>query len=152
MELELNNELTLKDIELLANDLSNKFKERPINLALVIEDIGLKAEYSKGMSMPTYLDQNNKTIYLNEDINIKENLYKIAYEIGKYLINNIEGLDESKVRLEKEEVFATNLMLPYVELRNKMMIGYTPEHIKNTFLVPLNIAEERYNYIASKID
>lgn len=144
------------DIKKLVNDLLNKkedFKNRPLNIASIIEYLGLNAEYKDNVENFIQLDYDNKTIYINKDsVDIKYKLFQIAVEIGKFFLNKNFGLSNDPNREIEANVFAIELLMPYNEFRNKMLIGYSIDNLKDTFNVSYEVAYNRYQYIAKKLD
>lgn len=133
----------------LLNEKEN-FKIRPLNLAEILKHLNLNAEYKTELDNHILFDFNNKTIYIKKDeVDIKQKLYHIAVAIGNFILNNNSN------DLAKEidaNIFAIELLMPYNEFRNKMLLGYTVEHLKEHFNVSYEVAYYRYNSIAKKLD
>lgn len=128
------------------------FEKRPLNLSEILVFLGLNAEYKENVKNFVQLNRNTKTIEINkDDVDIKLKFYKIAVEIGKYVIDSNFGVSDSEARNIQNHIFAINLLMPYNETRNKILIGYTPDHLADYFNVSYEVAHYRYNYIVNRI-
>lgn len=136
-------------------------KTRPVNLAIIIEKLGLKATYKEDMTDYALLNPMDKTIYVLKDNQpIKEKIFAIAHEIGHWVLhsrdrerprlnfNGNESLNKVLVEEEKEaNSFAFELLMPYEETRNLIIFGYSVNYIASHFGVPIEKAYMRYNEI-----
>ena len=140
-------------------------KTRPVNLAIIIQALGLKATYKEDMNDYALLNPMDKTIYiLKNDQPIRDKIFAIAHEIGHWILHsrdkerprlNFHGneiLDKILVEEEKEaNAFAFELLMPYEETRNLIVFGYEVNHIANHFGVPTQLAYLRCNEIYNMI-
>ncbi len=143
------------DVKNLVNNLlhEKELEFSPLNLASIIENLGLNAEYKDNVENFVQLDNINKTIYINNDgVNMKFKLYQIAVEIGKFVLNQNFGESNTLKREAEANIFAIELLMPYNKFRNKMIFGYSIDNLSNYFNVSYEVAEHRYNYIAKKLD
>lgn len=130
------------------------FKKTPIDLSLVIKHLGLNAIYKENVENLVKLDEVNKVIEINKDeVKIEFKFYKIAKEIASYYLNQKLGKVEEKDlnRIKLENIFAIELLMPYNETRNKIMLGYSVENLSKHFNVTDEIARNRYNNIYNRI-
>ena len=130
------------------------FKKTPIDLSLVIKHLGLNAIYKENVENLVKLDEINKIIEINKDeVKIEFKFYKIAKEIASYYLNQKLGKVEEKDlnRIKLENIFAIELLMPYNETRNKIMLGYSVENLSKHFNVTDEIARNRYNNIYNRI-
>lgn len=140
-------------------------KTRPVNLATIITELGLKAVYKEDMNDYALLNPMDKTIYvLKNDQPIRDKLFAIAHEIGHWMLHsrdrerprinfhNNEQLDKILVEEEREaNEFAFELLMPYEETRNLIIFGYSVNYIASHFGVPIEKAYMRYNEIHQMI-
>lgn len=140
-------------------------KTRPVNLATIITELGLKAIYKEDMNDYALLNPMDKTIYvLKNDQPIRDKIFAIAHEIGHWVLHsrnrerprpNLHGneaLDQALIEEEKEaNAFAFELLMPYDEVRNMILFGYSVNYIANNFGVPIEKAYMRYNEIHQMI-
>ena len=141
-------------------------KTRPVNLATIITELGLKATYKEDMNDYALLNPLNKTIYvLKNDQPIRDKIFAIAHEIGHWILHSrdkerprfdFSGKDRpsDKVLIEEEKEansFAFELLMPYEETRNLIIFGYSVNYIASHFGVPIETAYRRYNEIHQMI-
>lgn len=140
-------------------------KTRPVNLATIITELGLKATYKEDMTDYALLNPMDKTIYVLKDNQpIKEKIFAISHEIGHWVLhsrdkerprlnfNSNESLNKVFVEEEKEaNAFAFELLMPYEETRNMILFGYSINYIASHFGVSLDMAYARYNEICQMI-
>lgn len=141
-------------------------KTRPVNLATIITELGLKAIYKEDMNDYALLNPLDKTIYvLKNDQPIRDKLFAIAHEIGHWILHSrdkerprfdFSGKDRpsDKVLIEEEKeanAFAFELLMPYEETRNLIIFGYSVNYIASHFGVPIEKAYMRYNEIHQMI-
>ena len=138
---------------------------RPVNLATIITELGLKATYKEDMTDYALLNPMDKTIYVLKDNQpIKEKIFAIAHEMGHWVLHsrdkerprlnfhNNEQLDKVLVEEEKEaNAFAFELLMPYEETRNMILFGYSINYIASHFGVSLDMAYARCNEIYQMI-
>ena len=143
----------------------NLEKARPVNLATIITELGLKAIYKEDMTDYALLNPVDKTIYVLKDNQpIKEKIFAIAHEIGHWVLhsrdkerprlnfNGNESLNKVLIEEEKEaNVFAFELLMPYEETRNMILFGYSINYIASHFGVSLDMAYARCNEIYQMI-
>ena len=139
----------------------NLEKTYPINLAVIIKKLGLNATYKEDMNDYALLNPMDKTIYiLKNDQPIRDKIFAIAHEIGHWILHsrdkerprlNFHGnetLDKVLIEEEKEaNAFSFELLMPYDEVRNMIMLGYDPNYMAEYFAVPIETAYRRYNEI-----
>lgn len=64
-------------------------KTRPVNLATIITELGLKATYKEDMNNYALLNPLDKTIYvLKNDQPIRDKIFAIAHEIGHWVLHS----------------------------------------------------------------
>lgn len=141
-------------------------KTRPVNLATIITELGLKATYKEDLTDYALLNPLDKTIYvLKNDQPIRDKLFAIAHEIGHWILHSrdkerprfdFSGKDRpsDKVLIEEEKeanAFAFELLMPYEETRNLIIFGYSVNYIASHFGVPIEAAYRRYNEIHQMI-
>lgn len=140
-------------------------KTRPVNLATIITELGLKATYKEDMNDYALLNPLDKTIYvLKNDQPIRDKIFAIAHEIGHWVLhsrdkerprlnfNGNESLDKVLIEEEREaNAFAFELLMPYEETRNMILFGYSVNYIASCFGVPIEKAYMRYNQIHQMI-
>lgn len=138
---------------------------RPVNLATIITELGLKAIYKEDLTDYALLNPMDKTIYvLKNDQPIRDKIFAVAHEIGHWVLHsrnrerprpNLHGneaLDQALIDEEKEaNSFAFELLMPYDEVRNMILFGYSVNYIANNFGVPIEAAYRRYNEIHQMI-
>ena len=143
----------------------NLEKARPVNLATIITELGLKAIYKEDMTDYALLNPVDKTIYVLKDNQpIKEKIFAIAHEIGHWVLhsrdkerprlnfNSNESLNKVLIEEEKEaNAFAFELLMPYEETRNMILFGYSINYIASHFGVSLDMAYARCNEIYQMI-
>jgi hypothetical protein len=136
-------------------------KTRPVNLAIIIQALGLKATYKEDMNDYALLNPMDRTIYiLKNDQPIRDKIFAVAHEIGHWILHSRDKerprldfygnkrLDKVLIEEEKEaNGFAFELLMPYDEVRNMILIGYEPNYIADYFAVPIEAAYRRYNEI-----
>lgn len=145
---------------------SEASQTRPINLAIIIEELGLKATYKEDMNDYALLNPMDKTIYvLKNDQPIRDKIFAVAHEIGHWILHSqdkerprfdFSGKDRpsDKVLIEEEKEansFAFELLMPYEETRNLIIFGYSVNYIASHFCVPIETAYRRYNEIHQMI-
>ena len=145
----LNNDKTLKDF--------------PINLANVLENLNLKAEYSNEIENKALLDPLKKMIYIkDDDLPMKRKLFSVAHEIGHWVLHsrdkkrprkNYDDIEnDDKLAEEKEaNAFAAELLMPYSEVRKLIMLSYGIADLADYFNVSYAFSSNRYNFIINKI-
>lgn len=140
-------------------------KTRPVNLATIITELGLKATYKEDLTDYALLNPLDKTIYvLKNDQPIRDKLFAVAHEIGHWVLHlrdkerprlNFHGNEQlDKVLIEEEReanAFAFELLMPYEETRNLIIFGYSVNYIASHFGVPIEKAYMRYNEIHQMI-
>lgn len=141
-------------------------KTRPVNLATIITELGLKAIYKEDMNDYALLNPLDKTIYvLKNDQPIRDKIFAVAHEIGHWILHSrdkerprfdFSGKDRpsDKVLIEEEReanAFAFELLMPYEETRNLIIFGYSVNYIASHFGVPIETAYRRYNEIHQMI-
>ena len=140
-------------------------KTRPVNLATIITELGLKAIYKEDLTDYALLNPVDKTIYvLKNDQPIRDKIFAIAHEIGHWVLhsrdkerprinfNGNESLDKVLIEEEREaNAFAFELLMPYEETRNMILFGYSVNYIASYFGVPIEAAYRRYNEIHQMI-
>lgn len=141
-------------------------KTRPVNLATIITELGLKAIYKENMNDYALLNPMDKTIYvLKNDQPIRDKIFAVAHEIGHWILHSrdkerprfdFSGKDRpsDKVLIEEEKeanAFAFELLMPYEETRNLIIFGYSVNYIASHFGVPIETAYRRYNEIHQMI-
>ena len=141
-------------------------KTRPVNLATIITELGLKATYKEGMRDYALLNPMDKTIYILKDNQpIRDKIFAVAHEIGHWILHSrdkerprfdFSGKDRpsDKVLIEEEReanAFAFELLMPYKETRNMIIFGYSVNYIASHFGVPIETAYRRYNEIHQMI-
>ena len=145
---------------------SKASQTRPVNLATIITELGLKATYKEDLTDYALLNPMDKTIYvLKNDQPIRDKLFAIAHEIGHWVLHSrdkerprfdFSGKDRpsDKVLIEEEKEaneFAFELLMPYEETRNLIIFGYSVNYIASHFGVPIEKAYMRYNEIHQMI-
>lgn len=144
---------------------SKASQTRPVNLATIIEELGLKAIYKENLTDYALLNPMDKTIYvLKNDQPIRDKIFAIAHEIGHWMLHSRdkerprlnfhgnEALDQTLIEEEKEaNSFAFELLMPYDEVRNMILFGYSVNYIASHFGVPIEAAYRRYNEIHQMI-
>lgn len=141
-------------------------KTRPINLATIITELGLKATYKENMNDYALLNPLDKTIYILKDNQpIRDKIFAVAHEVGHWVLHSrdkerprfdFSGKDRlsDKVLIEEEKeanAFAFELLMPYEETRNLIIFGYSVNYIASHFGVPIEKAYMRYNEIHQMI-
>lgn len=141
-------------------------KTRPVNLATIITELGLKAIYKEDLTDYALLNPMDKTIYvLKNDQPIRDKIFAVAHEIGHWILHSrdkerprfdFSGKDRpsDKVLIEEEKeanAFAFELLMPYEETRNLIFFGYSVNYIASHFGVPIEKAYMRYNEIHQMI-
>lgn len=140
-------------------------KTRPVNLATIITELGLKAIYKEGLTDYALLNPIDKTIYILKDNQpIRDKIFAVAHEIGHWVLHsrdrerpriNFHGKEELDKTLIEEEreanSFAFELLMPYEETRNLIIFGYSVNYIASYFGVPIEKAYMRYNEIHQMI-
>ena len=141
-------------------------KTRPVNLATIITELGLKAIYKEDMNDYALLNPMDKTIYVLKDNQpIRDKIFAVAHEIGHWILHSrdkerprfdFSGKDRpsDKVLIEEEKeanLFAFELLMPYEETRNLIIFGYSVNYIASHFGVPIETAYRRYNEIHQMI-
>lgn len=141
-------------------------KTRPVNLATIITELGLKATYKEDLTDYALLNPMDKTIYvLKNDQPIRDKIFAVAHEIGHWVLHSrdkerprfdFSGKDRpsDKVLIEEEKEaneFAFELLMPYEETRNLIIFGYSVNYIASHFGVPIEKAYMRYNEIHQMI-
>lgn len=144
----------------------NLEKARPVNLATIITELGLKAIYKEDMTDYALLNPVDKTIYILKDNQpIRDKIFAVAHEIGHWILHSrdkerprfdFSGKDRpsDKVLIEEEKeanAFAFELLMPYEETRNLIIFGYSVNYIASHFGVPIEKAYMRYNEIHQMI-
>lgn len=141
-------------------------KTRPVNLATIITELGLKATYKEDLTDYALLNPMDKTIYILKDNQpIRDKIFAVAHEIGHWILHSrdrerprfdFSGKDRpsDKVLIEEEREansFAFELLMPYEETRNLIIFGYSVNYIASHFGVPIEKAYMRYNEIHQMI-
>lgn len=141
-------------------------KTRPVNLATIITELGLKATYKEDMNDYALLNPLDKTIYiLKNDQPIRDKIFAVAHEIGHWILHSRDkerprfdfsskDRPSDKVLIEEEKeanAFAFELLMPYEETRNMIIFGYSVNYIASHFGVPIETAYRRYNEIHQMI-
>ncbi|QKF91487.1 ImmA/IrrE family metallo-endopeptidase [Campylobacter sp. CCUG 57310] len=137
----------------------------PINLATILNELNLKAEYSDKITDEALLDPNQKTIFIRrDDLPMTRKLFSIAHEIGHWMLHSRDKsrprinfsnkliCDEiSKVEEQEANAFAAELLMPYDEVRKLIMIGYSVENLMTYFNVSYEFAYYRYMSVSGMI-
>lgn len=149
---------------LLENSKANE--KRPVNLAIILNELGLNAIYSEDIEDEALLNPMEKTIYVKvDDKPMTRKLFSIAHEIGHWVLHSRNKIrprinfednnpfrSQEEIAEEKEaNAFASELLMPYNEVRNMIMIGYSVEDIMNYFNVSYAFAYNRYNFIIGRL-
>jgi hypothetical protein len=148
---------------LLSNSQANL--SRPVNLAIILNEQGLSAQYKDDMIDEALLDPIQKVVYIRRDDKpMTRKLFSIAHEIGHWILHSrdkerprIKFSDNSivskKVTAEEQEAnaFAAELLMPYDEVRDFIMHGYDIEYLMAHFNVSYEFAYYRYNFIINMI-
>lgn len=132
---------------------SNVNTQGPTDLSIVIEMLGLTAQYKENMSDKAALNRENKTIYVKKDNEgIHDKIFAIACEIGHYVLHsqddNIYRENEAK---QEATSFAVELLMPYYEVRSLVLKGYNEEYLMRYFNVNYELAKSRYDYMIDRL-
>ncbi|MCG3657930.1 ImmA/IrrE family metallo-endopeptidase [Aliarcobacter butzleri] len=137
---------------------NSEYSTRPVNLALILEDLGLDAQYSDEIEDEALLDPMERMIYIRiDDFPMTRKLFSIAHEIGHWMLHSKDKRrprNTSNNNIDEEQeanAFAAELLMPYDEVRNLIMLGYNIENLANHFNVSLVFASNRYNFIISRV-
>lgn len=148
---------------LLSNSKANE--SRPVNLAIILNELGLSAQYKEGMIDEALLNPMERVIYIKRDDKpITRKLFSIAHEIGHWVLHSRDKerprinfysnpvIDENQTVEEQEaNAFAAELLMPYDEVRNFIAHGYSLEFLMAHFNVSYEFAYYRYNFIISRL-
>lgn len=149
--------------KLLSGSLANL--SRPVNLAIILNELGLSARYKDGLIDEALLNPMERTIYIRRDDKpMTRKLFSIAHEIGHWMLHSRDKerprinfsdnpvIDEIVTAEEQEaNAFAAELLMPYDEVRNFIVHGYGIEYLMAHFNVSYEFAYYRYNFIISMI-
>ncbi|WP_103600321.1 ImmA/IrrE family metallo-endopeptidase [Campylobacter concisus] len=138
---------------------------RPVNLAIILSELGLSAQYKDDMIDEALLNPMQKVIYIKRDDKpITRKLFSIAHEIGHWMLHSRDRerprinfysnptIDEIQTMEEQEaNAFAAELLMPYDEVRNFIAHGYGLEFLMAHFNVSYEFAYHRYNFIISRL-
>ncbi|WP_122871462.1 ImmA/IrrE family metallo-endopeptidase [Campylobacter showae] len=138
---------------------------RPVNLAIILNEQGLSAQYKDGLIDEALLNPMERTIYIRRDDKpMTRKLFSIAHEIGHWMLHSRDkerprinfsdnpAIDEIVTAEEQEaNAFAAELLMPYDEVRNFIVHGYNIEYLMAHFNVSYEFAYYRYNFIISMI-
>lgn len=139
--------------------------QRPVNLAIILNELGLSAKYKDGLIDEALLNPIEKTIYIRRDDKpMTRKLFSIAHELGHWTLHSRDKerprinfsdnpiLDEIITAEEQEaNAFAAELLMPYEEVRNFIIRGYNIEYLMAHFNVSYEFACYRYNFIINMI-
>lgn len=139
--------------------------QRPVNLAIILNELGLSAKYKDGLIDEALLNPIEKTIYIRRDDKpMTRKLFSIAHELGHWTLHSRDKerprinfsdnpiLDEIITAEEQEaNAFAAELLMPYEEVRNFIIHGYDIEYLMAHFNVSYEFAYYRYNFIINMI-
>lgn len=145
------------EAKLLLNSNPRYSEYRPVNLALILEDLGLNAQYSNDIVDEALLNPMEKMIYIKiDDLPMTRKLFSIAHEIGHWKLHShdkVRPRSSSNDICEEQEAnaFAAELLMPYDEVRNLILLGYGIENLMNHFNVSYEFAYNRYNFIISRV-
>ena len=151
-----------------AKNLLNNSKanlSRPVNLAIILNEQGLSAQYKDGLIDEALLDPMQKVIYIRRDDKpMTRKLFSIAHEIGHWILHSRDKerprinfsdnpIINTQVTAEEQEAnaFAAELLMPYDEVRSFIMQGYSIEYLMAHFNVSYEFAYYRYNFIINMI-
>jgi hypothetical protein len=149
--------------KLLSGSLANL--SRPVNLAIILNELGLSARYKDDLIDEALLNPMERTIYIRRDDKpMTRKLFSIAHEIGHWMLHSRDKerprinfsdnpvIDEIVTAEEQEaNAFAAELLMPYDEVRNFIVRGYGIEYLMAHFNVSYEFAYYRYNFIISMI-
>lgn len=138
---------------------------RPVNLAIILNELGLSARYKDDLIDEALLNPMERTIYIRRDDKpMTRKLFSIAHEIGHWMLHSRDKerprinfsdnpvIDEIVTAEEQEaNAFAAELLMPYDEVRNFIVRGYGIEYLMAHFNVSYEFAYYRYNFIISMI-
>ena len=138
---------------------------RPVNLAIILNELGLSARYKDDLIDEALLNPMERTIYIRRDDKpMTRKLFSIAHEIGHWMLHSRDKerprinfsdnpvIDEIVTAEEQEaNAFAAELLMPYDEVRNFIVHGYNIEYLMAHFNVSYEFAYYRYNFIISMI-
>lgn len=138
---------------------------RPVNLAIILNELGLLARYKDGLIDEALLNPMERTIYIRRDDKpMTRKLFSIAHEIGHWMLHSRDKerprinfsdnpvIDEIVTAEEQEaNAFAAELLMPYDEVRNFIVRGYSIEYLMAHFNVSYEFAYYRYNFIINMI-
>ena len=148
---------------LLSNSQANL--SRPVNLAIILNEQGLSAQYKDGLIDEALLNPMERTIYIRRDDKpMTRKLFSIAHEIGHWTLHSRDkerprinfsdnpATDEIVTAEEQEaNAFAAELLMPYDEVRNFIVHGYSIEYLMAHFNVSYEFSYYRYNFIINMI-
>lgn len=149
--------------KLLSGSLANL--SRPVNLAIILNELGLSARYKDDLIDEALLNPMERTIYIRRDDKpMTRKLFSIAHEIGHWMLHSRDKerprinfsdnpvIDEIVTAEEQEaNAFAAELLMPYDEVRNFIVRGYGIEYLMAHFNVSYEFAYYRYNFIINMI-
>ncbi|PAF49024.1 hypothetical protein BKH43_07470 [Helicobacter sp. 13S00401-1] len=138
-----------------------KINSYPVNLAAILNFLGLDAKYSDKIEYEAMLSPKEKTIFIRKDtLPMTRKFFSIAHEIGHWVLHshdkqrpriNLElaqQVDDIDIKEEKEaNAFASELLMPYDEVRKLIMIGYSPQNLQEYFDVSYSFAYNRYEAV-----
>lgn len=138
---------------------------RPVNLAIILNELGLSARYKDDLIDEALLNPMERTIYIRRDDKpMTRKLFSIAHEIGHWMLHSRDKerprinfsdnpvIDEIVTAEEQEaNAFAAELLMPYDEVRNFIVRGYGIEYLMAHFNVSYEFAYYRYNFIINMI-
>lgn len=138
---------------------------RPVNLAIILNELGLSARYKDDLIDEALLNPMERTIYIRRDDKpMTRKLFSIAHEIGHWMLHSRDKerprinfsdnpvIDEIVTAEEQEaNAFAAELLMPYDEVRNFIVHGYGIEYLMAHFNVSYEFAYYRYNFIINMI-
>lgn len=138
---------------------------RPVNLAIILNEQGLSAQYKDGLIDEALLDPVQKVIYIRQDdMPMTRKLFSIAHEIGHWILHSRDKtrprinfatnhvFDEiSRAEEQEANAFAAELLMPYDEVRKLIMLGYSVENLMGYFNVSYEFAYYRYMAVSGMI-
>lgn len=140
------------------------YSNRPVNLALILQDLNLSAQYSETITDEALLNPMDRIIHIRRDnLPMTRKLFSIAHEIGHWILHSHDrerpracptfGESQNINYNEEQEAnaFAAELLMPYNEVRYLIMIGYSVENLMNHFNVSYDFASNRYNFIIRRV-
>lgn len=145
-----------------AQEIVKNLKERPIDLKRILSEQGLRIVTKRDINDCALLDPINRIIYVKDQR--KNNSFEIAIALGHWFLHprdknyNCKSFTGNEImdaimpnEIQEANAFAFELLMPYAEVREFILLNRTYRFVARYFKVPYWVAVFRYDGICDMI-